>query len=156
MKKKKILFVILAVVLAFSIIITVISISQYRTKTITNFYNNDVNKIDKINITNGTNGNIVTVTDKKMISSICNYLSKLKFNKIRSQPSTGWSYNISVIENKKDVVNIEFISDIVRREFAHLQLLLIYVFIGTEEILRNTENYMIIINGKILTKVFIP
>lgn len=111
MKKKKILFVILAVVLAFSIIITVISISQYRTKTITNFYNNDVNKIDKINITNGTNGNIVTVTDKKMISSICNYLSKLKFNKIRSQPSTGWSYNISVIENKKDVVNIEFISD---------------------------------------------
>ena len=111
MKKKKILYILLAVLLTFSIIITVISISKYRTKTIKNFYNNDVNKIDKINITNGTNGNIVTVTDKKMISSICNYLSKLKFKKIRSQPSTGWSYNISVIENKKEVVNIESISD---------------------------------------------
>ena len=112
MKKKKILFVILAVVLAFSIIITVISISQYRTKTITNFYNNDANKIDKINITNGTNGNIVAVTDKKMISSICNYLSKLKFKKIRSQePSSGWSYDFSVIQNKKEAISINFLSD---------------------------------------------
>ncbi len=65
MKKKKILYILLAVLLTFSIIITGISISQYRTKTITNFYNNDVNKIDKVDITNGTNGNIVTVTDKK-------------------------------------------------------------------------------------------
>lgn len=54
----------------------------------------------------------MTVTDKKMISSICNYLSKLKFKKIRSQePSSGWSYDFSVIQNKKEAISINFLSD---------------------------------------------
>ena len=64
-------------------------ISQNSTKSITSFYNNDANKIDKIDIINGSNGNVVTVTDKKMIGNLCDYLESLKLKKYVMNKKTG-------------------------------------------------------------------
>ena len=86
-------------------------INQYRTKTITDFYNNDANKINKIDILNGSNGNIVTVTDKKMIANICDYLTNSKFKKIPDPKSDGWTYGLAVYEGDKEVFGATFMGD---------------------------------------------
>lgn len=102
----------IAICLVSIVLISAFFIFQYRTKTITSFFDNDLNKINKIDITNGSNGNIVTVEDKKMISNISNYLSNLKLKKVlNNNPSTGWNFRLSIYENSKEFFNITFIGE---------------------------------------------
>jgi hypothetical protein len=111
MKNRKLLF---TIAIATGIIIILGSIflfHQNNIKTITSLYNNDANKINKIEIMSGSNPNRLTVDNKKVISDITNYLSKLKFTKIHSEPSTGWDYRFFIYESNKKKLEIEFVSE---------------------------------------------
>jgi cell division protein YceG involved in septum cleavage len=111
MKKIKLLTII-SIVLVVSIVLGgSILFSQYQTKSITSFIDNDKSKINKIDIMNGNNGEIVSVDNKQVISDISAYLSKLKLKKISPPPSTGWTYRFSINENDKEILNITFKSD---------------------------------------------
>jgi hypothetical protein len=100
MKNRKLLF---TIAIATGIIIIILGsiflFHRNNIKTIRSLYNNDTTKINKIEIISGSNPNILTVDNKKVISYITNYLSKLKFAKIHSEPSTGWDYRLFIYES---------------------------------------------------------
>ncbi len=110
MKKMKLLTIIIVVVLSI-VIGGEILFSTYETKSITSFFDNHTSKINKIDITNGNNGEIISVDNKKVIGHISTYLSKLKFKKISPPPSTGWCYWFFIYENHKKVLDITFLGD---------------------------------------------
>lgn len=84
---------------------------EYQTKTITNFFENNPNKINKIDVINGNNGEITSITNKAIINDVSDYLSKLSFKKFSPPESSGWSYRFSIYENSKNVFNITFNGD---------------------------------------------
>ena len=85
--------------------------SVLQTKRITSFCDNDANRISRIDIMNGNNGEIISVDNKDIIKDISTYLSKLKLKKVVLPASTGWTYRLSVIENGKEVLNMTFNGD---------------------------------------------
>ncbi len=111
MKTKKFVFGVLIAVLIIVVAGAIIYVSQYKAKTITSFFDNDTNKIDKIDIVDGSNGNVITIDDKKVISDISGYLSKLKLTKVHNDSSTGWNYRFSVYESNTEKLNITFIGE---------------------------------------------
>jgi len=120
---KKAILIIL-ILLAITILGIVTYMHKYSAKTITNFFDNDVSKISRVDITNGNNGNVISVDDKKVISYISAYLSKLRLKKVFDKPSTGWSYRYSINENGKEALNITFNGD----EFCRINELFSYFF----------------------------
>jgi hypothetical protein len=110
MNKTNLLVVIIIVLLAIVVGIIVYN-SQNTTKTVDDFYNIDISTIDKIDIMNGSNGNITTVNNKKVINDICSYLSALTFKKAHSEPSTGWDYRFFIYENGQKEFEVTFISN---------------------------------------------
>ena len=110
MKKIKLPLIVSIAVIVIAIVLgTAIYLFQNQTKSITSFFNNNTNKITRINITNSS-GNVITVDDKKLISNISDYLSKLKFKKLYNQPSTGWLYQFSFHENSTNAFVFTFLS----------------------------------------------
>lgn len=107
-KLSTIIIIIVVLVMLVSSILFIRHKAQYQTKDITSFFNNDVSKINKIDIVNGNNGEIVSVDNKSIISNISMYLSKIKLTKVSLPPSTGWTYRFSIIENGNEVLNITF------------------------------------------------
>lgn len=56
--------------------------------------------------------NYITVTDKKFISNISDYLSKLKFKRISNKPLiVGWSYMFSFYENDTNTFGFASLGD---------------------------------------------
>lgn len=109
MKVNKIHIIIAILILVMAGII--MYISSFSEKTITSFFDNDIKKIDKIEIMDGNNGKIINVDDKKVTRDICEYLSKLKLRKFLEPPCGGWSYRFTIYENKKEKIDITFRGD---------------------------------------------
>lgn len=103
---------IMALILIVIIFGLVMYITQYSTKKVTTFFENDATKITRINIMDGNNGNITTIDDRKAISDISSYLASLELKKFKDEPSGGWSYRVSVFEEDKEVFNITFNGDV--------------------------------------------
>jgi preprotein translocase subunit YajC len=111
-KKIPIIAIIIIVVLIISVGLILFAKHQAQSqKKNADFLNIDTSKINKIYITNGNNGEILSVVDKLIIADISTYLTKLKLTKISPPPSSGWSYRFSIIENNKEVLNITFNGD---------------------------------------------
>jgi hypothetical protein len=108
--KKNILVIIILIIVVISIVFGCV-IYKYQTKTITSFFHNDTSKITRITIMN-SGGNIITVNDKKIISNISDYLSKLKFKRISNKPlSVGWSYMFSFYEKDTEMFGFASLGD---------------------------------------------
>lgn len=111
MKTKKFVFGVLIAVLIIVVAGAIIYALQYKEKAITSFFDNDASKIDRIDIVDGSNGNVITVDGKKVISDISVYLSTLKLIKVHNEPSTGWNYRFSVYESNTEKLNITFVGE---------------------------------------------
>lgn len=109
MNKRKIIS---CFILVFILICGGIYFYIHRNQPITNFFNNEDNKINKISILNGNNGEISTIEDEKTITYFSKYLSNIKLKKIYdSHSSTGWSYQFSIYEEGKKQIDITFLGD---------------------------------------------
>ena len=104
-------FIPIVIILLVLIIVAVWFISSNSIKTITDFHHNDPEKISKIDMLNGNNGEIISIKNKKTISDICKYMSRIKFKKFNPEPSTGWSYEFKFYENNKEMLDITFNGD---------------------------------------------
>jgi len=111
MKKSKFYIALPALIITIIALCLIYFINENSNKTFTNFYRNDMHKIDKIDIINGSNGNIVTITDKKMISDIRNYFSSLEFEKAPDDKKDGWTYSFAVYKGYKNSFNITFMGE---------------------------------------------
>lgn len=74
--------------------------------TISDFFENEPSKITQIQITDGNNGDITIITDKTHIEKISQFLSTITLKKAKSQTSTGWLYNVKIINNSNQLINI--------------------------------------------------
>jgi hypothetical protein len=111
MKNGKVLRGVSISVLLIGLIIIILYVYQFRTRSITSFFDNDLSKINKINIRNGSNGDLVITEDKKSIKDISDYLSKIEVQKIKDKPTLGWSYAFNIYENNEERFAIVFISE---------------------------------------------
>lgn len=84
--------------------------NQSGIKTIENFIVNDLDKITKIDITSGS-GNVETITDKKLIKDVYDYLSKLNFIKVENRRGSGWTYALNLFRDDKEILTITFIGE---------------------------------------------
>lgn len=99
------------IVLMFLTILSVFYFTnQSGIKTIENFIVNDLDKITKIDITSGS-GNVETITDKKLIKDVYDYLSKLNFIKVENRRGSGWTYALNLFRDDKEILTITFIGE---------------------------------------------
>lgn len=104
-KSKRIIgIIVLLLVISFTIIF--IYIKYFRKYTISDFFENEPSKITQIQITDGNNGDITTITDKTQIEKISQFLSTITLKKAKSNTSTGWLYDVKIFNNGKQVVDI--------------------------------------------------
>lgn len=79
-------------------------------KTIETFIGNDLNNITKINIIRG-DGITETITDKKLINNVNDYLYKLNFIKVENKRGSGWTYSLNLFRGNKEILTITFIGE---------------------------------------------
>ena len=104
MKKKQ------GIVIAIIVTIIVLIVVGYNIFTKVNKINDlvDLNSVNNIAIVNGSNGNIVELSDVEEKKGVVSSLDKLKLRKIDSDDSTGWSFAI-LVKTDKSEVKITFI-----------------------------------------------
>ena len=67
--------------------------------------------ISRIELTNGTNGEMVEITDANQIQTLIQLFSENEFDKGKSaSDSTGWSYRIKFYQDEKVMVDIFVLS----------------------------------------------
>jgi len=90
---KKSIIIISIFILLFCILGIGIYSYYFKEKKITEFYHNDTNAIQSIQVINGNNGNTININkDDVRLNSITNYLSGLLVVKMSSPPYSGWGY----------------------------------------------------------------
>ncbi|WP_066496585.1 hypothetical protein [Abyssisolibacter fermentans] len=96
----------------FSIIIicTVLGILKYNVATtpcninFEEFYPNDISRISKIEICDGSTGEDRYITNRAEIYDFVDFFKQLKFGKMKEQnDSVGWSFSITFFEKDKEI-----------------------------------------------------
>lgn len=103
--KKRNIFLMLFLIVAF-VILVVFAYNWNRSSTLLNVSKNNV---DKIIITNGTNGNITEIKGEYK-DKICDEISVINKKRVKNIETTGWIYNLSFYEGKK-VKSITIVSN---------------------------------------------
>ncbi|MGP4040993.1 hypothetical protein ACTWP4_14010 [Gracilibacillus sp. D59] len=72
-------------------------------KTLTQFYDGDINKVSKVIIFDGNTGYKKTIKDNKIIESFLNEIKDIKFIPDEKQePRDGFNYSITLYEDEKE------------------------------------------------------
>ena len=106
MIKKYTKYILIVLLLFISVCTVGFVIYKYTKKVpITKFFENDINKITEIQITNGNTGNVEIITDKNQIKKISQFLSTTKLQK-NSKNSSGWLYSLVFYSNDTNLIEI--------------------------------------------------
>lgn len=106
MNKKYTKYILIVLLLFISVCTVGFVIYKYTKKVpITKFFENDINKITEIQITNGNTGNVEIITDKNQIKKISQFLSTTKLQK-NSKNSSGWLYSLVFYSNDTNLIEI--------------------------------------------------
>ncbi|MDN3018392.1 hypothetical protein PH210_19615 [Paenibacillus sp. BSR1-1] len=73
------------------------------TKTLPQFYEKDLETVNKVVIVDGSNGNKKTITDPPVIEEFLNRISDVKFIPEKNQDKrVGWRYSITLFQKGED------------------------------------------------------
>lgn len=105
---KKYRFVVNLILICIIILMIILLIKT--PQKITNWYKNDPSVIEKVEITNGNNGEIQEITEYEQITKITEYLGQIKIKKnIYTKSATGWTYRFKITQkNSKEPLEIVF------------------------------------------------
>ncbi len=112
--KKLIIFLIIALVIVIAAVSCIVGYRisvEDRTRTITDFYDNNPENIESISIMSGNNGNTVYIQEEDY-KDVTEFLSKLSFPGVcRGKPRDGFPYSIKIQQKGGNTISITFQGD---------------------------------------------